>query len=277
MNQYRSGRGADRQAWLSFWSGAPVIVNRKSRKQPIVLPRPFVGVAGCLPPEVLGDLSDERGREDGFLHRILFAFPEPLAVRWSDAATTEDAMQGYTAVVQRLLDLRGQGADEADPRVVTMTPGGRAAYVEVVTDLYAQLNSPDCPPHMRGPLAKLEGYGARLALILQLARRAAGQTAHENVEELSVLGAAALVHYFACHARRLYAHLHRTPADRRVELAVAWIRAHGRTATAREILTYKVAGVASASAAKDLLRQVADHGYGTLKEGGRHRVSITLQ
>jgi hypothetical protein len=30
MDQYRQ-RGADRQRWLSFWNGAPVIVNRKSR------------------------------------------------------------------------------------------------------------------------------------------------------------------------------------------------------------------------------------------------------
>jgi hypothetical protein len=59
MDQYRR-KGADRQCWLSFWNGAPVTVNRKSRQQPIVLDNLLVCVAGCLPPDVLGKISDER-------------------------------------------------------------------------------------------------------------------------------------------------------------------------------------------------------------------------
>jgi hypothetical protein len=46
MNQYRHGHGADRQHWLSFWSGAPVIINRKARRCPIMLSRPMVCVVG---------------------------------------------------------------------------------------------------------------------------------------------------------------------------------------------------------------------------------------
>ena len=65
MNQYRSGRGADRQAWLSFWSGAEHLVNREGLKEALLLLDPFLCVAGCLPPDVLDELADERGREDG--------------------------------------------------------------------------------------------------------------------------------------------------------------------------------------------------------------------
>ena len=31
MNQYKGGKGADREHWLSFWNGSPVLINRKSR------------------------------------------------------------------------------------------------------------------------------------------------------------------------------------------------------------------------------------------------------
>jgi Protein of unknown function (DUF3987) len=48
MNQYKGGHGANRQAWLSFWNGAPVAVNRKSRKQPILPPQP-AGLRGRMP------------------------------------------------------------------------------------------------------------------------------------------------------------------------------------------------------------------------------------
>ena len=85
MNQYKGGKGADRQHWLSFWNGATTVVNRKSRKEPIVLRDPFVCVAGCMPPDVLGDLADEAGREDGFVHRILFVYPDVQALTWTDA------------------------------------------------------------------------------------------------------------------------------------------------------------------------------------------------
>src|SRR5262249_44706682 len=30
MNQYKGGKGADRQQWLSFWNGATAVINRKS-------------------------------------------------------------------------------------------------------------------------------------------------------------------------------------------------------------------------------------------------------
>jgi hypothetical protein len=88
MNQYRGGKGADRQRFLSFWNGAPVIVNRKSRQEPIVLDNPFVGVAGCIAQDTLEELSAARGRDDGFIHRILFAYPDPMLVRWTEAAVS---------------------------------------------------------------------------------------------------------------------------------------------------------------------------------------------
>jgi hypothetical protein len=275
MNQYKGGHGADRQAWLSFWSGAPVTINRKSRKQPMILPNPLVCVAGCLPPDVLGDLGDERGREDGFMHRILPSYPAPMAIQWSEATVTDEATKGYTEVVQRLLALNG--LDPVTSRVVTFTPRGRAGYVELVSELYARLADPECPPHLRGPWTKLEGYAARLALILQCARLASGETEKEAVEEASVVGAGALVHYFRSHAEKVYARLRCTPEDKQVELALAWIRARGGTATAREILSYKVAGVKTAAGAKELLRRLDDQGYGTVSEGDKRHVVFTLR
>jgi hypothetical protein len=274
MNQYKGGKGADRQAWLSFWSGAPVIVNRKNRKSPIMLNLPFVGVVGCMPPEVLGDLADERGREDGFVHRVLFAFPEQISPRWTDAVVSEATIQGYTQVVQRLLALKDH--EGAGPRVVTFTPKGHAAYVELVNELYALLDSPDCPASMRGPLAKLEGYAARLALILQMSRLAAGETEMEAVEEVSVIGAAALVHYFRVHAKRVYAQLACTPEDKEVSVALSWILAHGGSASLRELVRNNVAGVKSATDAHSLLVKLQDRRYGVVTEGDKNRVVFTL-
>jgi hypothetical protein len=181
----------DRQRWLSFWNGAPVLVNRKSRKQPIVLENPLVCVAGCLPPDVLGELSDERGREDGFIHRILFGYPDPMPVHWTDAAVSTQAMQGYAAVYEALWDLQGDvsraGAGPPPPMALEFTTQGRAAFIMFANALYEELADPALPDHLRGPWAKLDGYGARVALILHLCRVVCAE-ADKLVRDLMDLG-----------------------------------------------------------------------------------------
>jgi Protein of unknown function (DUF3987) len=232
-------------------------------------------VAGCLPPDVLGDLVDERGREDGFIHRILLSFPAAMAIDWSETTMTEEATRGYAQVVQKLLNL--EGLDQATPRVVTFTPRGRTAYVELVSELYGALAAPACPSHQRGPLMKLEGYAARLALILQCARWASGEMKKEAVEEASVIGAGGLVHYFRSHAEKVYAQLRVTPEDKRVESAYAWIKAHGGKVTAREVQMARLGGVRGTTEAKALLSLLAERGYGTVTEGPKRQVEFRLR
>src|SRR5262249_53830038 len=61
MNQYREGgRGADRQFWLSAWSGASLTVDRKKsydQGPPLRVRSPFVGVVGGVVPDNLSVLK----------------------------------------------------------------------------------------------------------------------------------------------------------------------------------------------------------------------------
>jgi hypothetical protein len=143
MNQYKGGKGADRQSWLSFWNGATVIVNRVSRQGPIVLDNPFVSVTGCLPPDVLGELADERGREDGFIHRILFAFPNPIPLAWTDAALSLGTQQDYTLVFTALWGLQPAtlSGESQVPAVVQFTSEGRTAFVTWINTHYTEMGS----------------------------------------------------------------------------------------------------------------------------------------
>src|SRR5262249_57727938 len=49
-NQYKGGRGTDRQFWLSNWAGVAATVDRKQQAAPIIIPHPFVSVVGGIPP-----------------------------------------------------------------------------------------------------------------------------------------------------------------------------------------------------------------------------------
>jgi Protein of unknown function (DUF3987) len=274
MDQYRGGKGTDRQFWLSLWNGAPVAVDRKSQKGPLLLHNPCCNVIGGLPPDVLGDLSDERGRQDGFIHRVLFSYPDDVRLTWTDMAVSEAAEHGYEDVIARLRGLTP--FDHDTPKRLTMTPDARRLFIEFANDLYAELADPDLPPHLRGPWLKMEGLCARLALVLQLARWAAGETERETIEPNSLIGAIALIKYFQSHARRVYASLACTPIDKKVEQAMAWIQSHGGTASVRDVIRYKVAGVKSATEAKALLRDLEDREFGKVTEEAKGRILFTL-
>jgi Protein of unknown function (DUF3987) len=280
LNQYKGGKGADRQYWLSFWNGAPIKVDRKSRKGPIVVQDPFLGVAGCLPPDVLGELSDERGREDGFVHRILFVFPDPQPVIWTETGLQPGTRAAYAAVVERLWSLPPIFDGTPGPGVRTFTAAGKTAWVEWISAHFAELNALDLAEGLRGPWGKMQGYCARLALILYECRLVCGETEADGVDEASVYGAA-LIDYFKSHARRVYERLHSTPGDARAGQALTWLRKRGGTATFREVLTAKVAGGRTTPEVETLAEDLRARGLVTIHEtmpptGGRVVRHITI-
>ena len=74
----------------------------------------------------------------------------------------------------------------------------------------------------------------------------------------------------------MYASLACTPIDKKVEQAIAWIQSHGGTASVRDVIRYKVAGVKSATEAKALLRDLEDRGFGKVTEEAKGRILFTL-
>jgi Protein of unknown function (DUF3987) len=275
MNMYRGGKGADRQRWLKRWSAAPDVVNRKNRKQPLLLNRPFVQVVGNINPEVLTDLRDELGRNDGLLPRLLFSYAETIPITWNEHILTLDAREAYAAVVNKIVEARGDTS--APLRTLTFTPGGFEAFRRVIEAMLEQQNHPDTSMAMKGCLGKMKGYAARLAGIMHMARWASGEQCHrDKIDEISVMAAGSLTDYFTAHAEKVYGALELTPADKKVELAMQWIRKHGGKATAREIRMNGVAGVKSATEAKSLLHTLADRGYGTVEDGEKGKITFQV-
>ena len=120
----------------------------------------------------------------------------------------------------------------------------------------------------------MKGYCARLALILQEARVAAGEADSEAVDAVSVEGAVRLIDYFKSHARKVYARLSSPELDEQIATAVDWIRRKGGEASARDLYTGKVAGFKTSRDAEKLIGQLETHGWGHIESrtpptGGR--------
>jgi len=232
-----------------------------------------VSVVGNIQPDVLNDLGDERGREDGFIHRILFAYPDRMPRQWTDASVAPEVLRAASTVFDNLWELTSENSsDEGEraPVALPFTHDAKQLWRAWITDHYNEQEAPDFPENLAGPWAKLEGYTARFALIIHLARWASGEPVNAKaIDAASMACAAEITDYFKSHARRVYTHLHATPDDKRVLTAVAWIRRQpqGQT-TARAILRAGVAGVHTSDEAKALLITLAERGYGACEEVG---------
>jgi hypothetical protein len=221
MDQYKQGgRGADRQFWLSAWSNSYVSVDRKSQPNPLIVTRPFVSLFGAIQPAILPELGE--GRDDGLLDRFVVSYPDAELSGWTDAEISEQAESSYASLYAKLRELymRTDEYGDPDPVRVHFAPDAKAVMVDAINGHRAEMYVPGFPARLKGPWSKLEGYFARLILILATAR-AADTGAAERVETTDVLAAVVLLDYFKNHARRIYVGLHGDDPDERLAANIA--------------------------------------------------------
>jgi hypothetical protein len=98
MNQYR--KGADRQSYMSMWSGEDLQVRRKTSR--IDITNPVVSVVGSIQPEVVPSLHGEVRVADGFIYRILPMFPDLPVIEWSDGDIVPQDLEDMMAMFRSL-------------------------------------------------------------------------------------------------------------------------------------------------------------------------------
>jgi hypothetical protein len=216
LNQYKGGKGHDRQVYLQLWSQATIRVDRKNHTDglPVRVYHPFVGIIGGLQPDVVPRLRGDAFRgaappDDGFLDRFLFSYPSgrpSTKERWRSLSA--ESRQHWAGAVEKLLALpMVEEGDEVRPYLMKLAGSGEAAWEAFTERHAAELNDPDFPEHLAGAWAKLRGYGARLALVVHLLRLVCGETDLDLVDGESMGRAAELVAYFKSHARKVYAEM----------------------------------------------------------------------
>ena len=83
FNRYRGGVGPDRQYFQTAWSSGLINVHRIMHGKPgsgrrldtQSVEHPFLAIVGGIQPDMLEEILDGRGRDDGFSDRFLFPFP----------------------------------------------------------------------------------------------------------------------------------------------------------------------------------------------------------
>jgi putative DNA primase/helicase len=168
MDQYKGGKGADRQFFLGVWGNSPVVVDRKGKGEPTIIHRPWLSLIGSIQPAVLWEVAAKR--EDGMLDRFLCSYPDTPPARLSDDDVSQETSDQVRGLYDKLasLQLREGENGEPLPGVVHMAPDAWEVFKELSGDLQDEAHAPGFPARLQGVWSKLEAYLARLSLILAL-------------------------------------------------------------------------------------------------------------
>lgn len=214
----RYSKGSEMEFWLSNWSRQPIVVDRKGGDK-IFIKNPFISVIGGIQNGILDILSKEGRDQNGFLDRILFAYPDDMdKAPWNENELDEIFSQRYHRIINKLLDIP---ADTNE--VLKFDPSAKKKLFEWNKEITNQIN--EAPDSLRGPLTKLEGYAPRLCLIIQLLRWACDEAEKDRIDLVSVDAALKLVEYFRHNAVKVNQHFHTTPVERLPENIRTWYEA----------------------------------------------------
>lgn len=225
FDAYKKGGRGDTQAWLEMHRAGSVIVDRKNGAT-ISVPRAAVSILGGVQPEILRESLGLEHIHDGLAARLLFAMPPDKEKKWSDAEISRETREPWGKLLDELLSLP-QG-DE--PLPLPLTTEARSLFIEFY-DSNAQRMADAETDALAASLAKLEGYAARLSLIVQLA-----ESPRAAVVGRGAMGSGIkLAQWFRNEAERVYGAWRETPAQRDRRELVDWITRQGGETTERKL------------------------------------------
>lgn len=240
--------GADSAHWLSMHNGEAMTIDRKTGIPPTIhVPSASVSITGGIQPGILARALGQEHHESGMAARVLYAMPPRKAKRWTEADVNADTEAAVAAVFDRLFSLTmepdpesplmadGHGPDMR-PRLVRLADDGKRAWVTFYNEHATE--QAELSGDLSAAWSKLEGYAARLALVVHLTRWAAGDATLRDasrVDEASIAAGVVLARWFGDEARRVYAILSESDDDRETRRLVEWIERKGGTVTARDL------------------------------------------
>jgi hypothetical protein len=196
-----TGKGNDRQAYLSLWSSLPLSVHRKLDGV-VTVDLPVLSVIGGLTPSSLPRLHG--GAEDGFLARILIACPEDRQGIYTKQGINLEWALAYDAFIRKLWELKPEHRDEhgITPKTVKMSKGAESLFEAFYNEMQASLAGDAIPSVLRGTVSKAPSQVARVALVLHCARIVSGEEIDPNLLSAGTMAAAIMIaKYFLNHAR----------------------------------------------------------------------------
>jgi hypothetical protein len=196
MDAYRSGKGGDRQNWLSLYDGGPLKNNRKTTGR-VYAPRTNINIVGGIQPSIIEKImmSDESS-DDGLWPRFSWVrIPltiSPGIVPGSQRSTLTETLAG---LYKRLNTL--------EPKTYVLSPEAIERWNDWHLEI-ERLTLEEPSGILRSAYPKLRERAARIALIVHAAN---SLTLSESISSQTLQDAIAYTRWLMGQTRLLYAEL----------------------------------------------------------------------
>lgn len=237
FDRYAQGKGSDVAKWLEMHGGRSIMVDRKTgTPRTIYVPRAAVSVTGGIQPATLQRALGRAYFENGLAARLLLASPPRRVKRWSETEIEAALEQAVSAVFDNLFDIEPIDGPDGDPEpgIVRLSSPAKAAWIQFYNE------HADEQVELSGDLSaawsKLEGYAARLALVVHLVRWASGEIDDpDELDEQSLTSGVTLSRWFGRETCRVYDMLAEEEDDRARRELIERIERRGGTITVRDL------------------------------------------
>jgi hypothetical protein len=192
LDAYRNGKGGDRQAWLSLWSGEAIKVDRKMGGT-VYAPNPVVTLTGAIQPGRYHELARDAAA-DAMLARFLQSAPDTWVPAWSENSVSDQTVSDAVNLVAQLRPLTTQPP-------VPLSADARELFRDWHEDNNGDIAG--APPLMRDVYGKLPAQIGKIACILQACHDPGSKDRELPPERMQ--GAIDLIEYHRAHAERAYA------------------------------------------------------------------------
>jgi hypothetical protein len=237
FSRYRArGAGSDLPSWLNMHNAGMIIPSRKSCGTKTVK-HAYVCITGGIQSSLFAKLmkSDEF-QASGLLARFLLVYPPEQCKQWSDAVIASKVKQGYARLLRDLSQLilrDGTGF----PTTLHLVPEAQERFIQFYNHWNRHPVADAMEEVERAALWKLEGYAARLALLIHVAgcMEAGEDDTRQRVSLESMEAGIQLTEWFANEMRRCYALFAEKQEEKEQRQLVHLIQRKGGSIRAREL------------------------------------------
>ena len=134
FNQYKGGKGDDRQKYLSIFDCQPFKIDRKS--ETLFVKKCGASILGGIQPGLLPQILGETAFIDGLAQRFLLFHQEQTPKRFNEKALEEEDQTFFRELVRRSFDLL---ESTEDPQILILTEEARRIWADFYNELHAVL------------------------------------------------------------------------------------------------------------------------------------------
>lgn len=232
-NSMRYTKGMDESTfWNERYNHSDLIYNRKSEDYNIVVTEPLISVIGGTQIEQLKHLIDGDKTENGFMSRLLFAYPLDQKIELAeDDNVPEEELIWWNSLIEDILDMKtiyDEKETTVIPQNLKLSKEAKAQYMEWKKENIRMINEMNESGNviLGSYFGKLSTALGRICLIIQTERWSCGEAELKQIDLSSVQRAIMLIEYFRKVFYRIYFYffvendIHLSELERRVYSAL---------------------------------------------------------